>query len=103
MRSIVTNPDGKHQLQNIITASNSYKFYTPRISSNDEACNLPAFGFQRETPIALELLTVGYYVVTVDGQRVSVDHYASDNGYGGVLGASIACRLTTEPVHRNNP
>ncbi|MET0028711.1 MAG: metallophosphoesterase [Candidatus Thiodiazotropha sp.] len=98
MRSIMLSPDGKHQLQNIITASNSYKFYTPRIPSNDDTYNLPAFGFQRETPISQELYSVGYYIVTVDGPRVTVDHYASDNGCGGVLGASVDCRLTTTPA-----
>jgi len=96
-RSIMLSPDGEHSLQNIITASNSYKFYTPKVPSNDENYNLPAFGMLRETPISQELYTVGYYIVTVDGPRVTVDHYASDNGCGGTLGASVACSLTVTP------
>jgi hypothetical protein len=91
-RAIVTSPDGSSQVQNITTSSNSYKFYIPIDPSADEQYNLPAFGFLRETPIAQELFTVGYYIVTVDGPRVTVDHYASDNGCGG------DCDLTATPV-----
>lgn len=97
LRSIVTSPDSLSFAQNIITSSNSYKFYTPKIPSIDESYNLPAFGFLRETPIVQELYTVGYYIVTVEGPRVTVVHYASDNGCGGTLGASIDCDLTATP------
>jgi len=97
LRSIVLNPEGDAELQNIITSSNSYKFYTPRVPSIDEQYNLPAFGVLRETPIVQELYTVGYYIVTVDGPKVSVDHYASDNGCGGTLGAGVDCDLTITP------
>ncbi len=96
-RSLVVSPDGENTLQNIITSSNSYKFYTPQIPSNDEKYNLPAFGFLRETPIAQELYTVGYYIVTVDGPKVTVDHFASDNGCGGTLGNGKDCDLTVTP------
>jgi len=97
LRSFMLSPDGEHVLQNIITASNSYKFYTPKLPSNDERFDLPAFGMLRETPIAQELYTVGYYIVTVDGPRVTVDHYASDNGCGGSLGAGVDCDLLVTP------
>jgi len=97
MRSLVVSPDGENTLQNIITSSNSYKFYTPQIPSNDQKYNLPAFGFLRETPIAQELYTVGYYIVTVDGPKVTVDHFASDNGCGGTLGKGEDCDLTATP------
>ena len=82
-RAIVTSPDGLSEVQNITTSSNSYKFYIPIDPSSDEQYNLPAFGVLREAPIAQELFTVGYYIVTVDGPRVTVDHYASPNGCGG--------------------
>lgn len=97
-RSIVTSPDGQFSLQNIITSSNSYKFYTPQIPSNDEKYDLPAFNMLRETPIVQELYTVGYYIVTVDGPKVTVDHYASDNGCGGTLGNGVDCDLTVTPA-----
>ena len=82
-RAIVTSPDGLSEVQNITTSSNSYKFYIPIDPSSDELFNFPAFGSLRETPIAQELFTVGYYIVTVDGPRVTVDHYSSPNGCGG--------------------
>lgn len=82
-RAIVASPDGLSEVQNITTSSNSYKFYIPINPSVDEQYNLPAFGVLREAPIAQELFTVGYYIVTVDGPRVTVEHYASPNGCGG--------------------
>jgi len=66
--SIVNAPitPGKsvHQL---ITASDSSKFYTPAapFSSND-------------VPVTQDLFRVGYYIFTVDGPRVTIDYYASD-------------------------
>jgi hypothetical protein len=97
LRSLVVSPDGQSTVQNIITSSNSYKFYTPKIPSIDEQYNLPAFGFLRETPISQELYTVGYYIVTVDGPRVTVEHFASNNGCGGTLGNGQDCDLTVTP------
>ncbi|NTW59201.1 MAG: metallophosphoesterase [Nitrospirae bacterium] len=91
-RSIVMSPDGSAAVQDIIAASNSYKFYIPQIPSNDAKYNVPAFGFTRETPIAQELFTVGYYIFTVDGPRVTVEHYASSNGCDG------DCDLITTPT-----
>ncbi len=82
-RSIVTSPDKKASLQQIIAASNSYKFYIPKIPSNDEAYDLSAFGFFREIPIAQELATIGYYIVTVGGPRVTVDYFSSPSGTEG--------------------
>ncbi len=82
-RAIVESPDRTSVVQNITASSNSYKFYIPLIPSNDETYNLPAFGFRRETVVAQELFTVGYYIVTVDGPRVTVDYYSSPNGCSG--------------------
>lgn len=82
-RAIVTSPDRDSTVQNITTSSNSYKYYIPIDPSNDEKYNLPAFGFLREKPIAQELFTVGYYIVTVDGPQVTVDFYSSPNGCNG--------------------
>lgn len=92
-RSVITSPDGSSQVQNITTASDSYKFYVPQIGDkiNDVKYNNPT----RETPIAQELFTVGYYTVKVDGARVTVDHFASNNGCGGSLaGGGVDCDLT---------
>lgn len=74
-RAIVTSPDGLSKVQNIIAASDSYKFYIPKTPM--------ASWHNRETQIAQEIFTVGYYIVTIDGPRVNVDHYASPNGCDG--------------------
>jgi len=91
-RSIVTSPDGSNAVQDIIASSNSYKFYIPQVLCNDAMYNVPAFGATRETPIAQELFTVGFYILTVDGPRVTVEHYASPNGCNG------DCDLVTTPT-----
>lgn len=77
-RAIVTTTDGvSARVQNVIVASDSSKFYTPATPPNDVTYNLPAFGHTRETPIAQELYTVGYYVVTINDGRAMVDYYAA--------------------------
>lgn len=73
-RAIVTSPDGASKVQNIIGASNSYKFYIP---------GSQGAWASRENMIAQELFTVGYYIYTIDGPKVTVDHYASPNGCNG--------------------
>lgn len=94
-RGLVKSPDGTAQVQNIIHSSDSYKFYIPTIPSNDQTYN----GANRqETPVSQELFTVGYYIVDVDGPRVTFTHYASDNGCGGSLGAGKDCDLKATPT-----
>lgn len=94
-RSIVKSPDGAGSVQNIIHASDSYKFYIPSVPSKDQVYNAAN---RQEMPIAQELFTIGYYIFTVDGPRLTVDHYASDNGCGGSLGAGRDCDLTKTPA-----
>lgn len=82
-RSIVASPDFTSKVQEIICSSNSYKFYTPANPSNDATYDVPANGIAgpREATVAEELYTVGYYIYTVDGPRVTIDYYSSDNGF----------------------
>jgi hypothetical protein len=87
-RAIITSPSGTSTVQDITTSSNSYKFYIPQNPSNDSTYNNPT----RETEIAQELFTIGYYIVTVDGPRVTVDFYSSPNGCNG------DCDLVTTPT-----
>ena len=85
-RAIVTSPNGESVVQNIVTASDSYKFYIPQNPANDDKYNTPEFGITngpREMEISQQLFTIGYYIVTVDGPRVTVDYYASPNGCDG--------------------
>jgi hypothetical protein len=75
-RSIVISPDGFSKVQEIIGASNSSKFYTPK-ALNDAKW----FGQKgRETSISQERYTIGYYIFTVDGSCVTVDYYSDDHG-----------------------
>jgi hypothetical protein len=75
---IQTDPEyerGPAHVGQIICSSNSYKFYTPR--EGDDG---------REISFGQELYTLGYYIVTVDGPRVTVDFYSSSHGsdYGNI-------------------
>ena len=65
--SIVQSPLSSNRVHQIISASDSSKFYTPGlpVSTND-------------TPVSQDLYKVGYYIYTVDGPRVTVDYYGVD-------------------------
>jgi DNA repair exonuclease SbcCD nuclease subunit len=65
--SIVKSPLSNYSVHQIISASDSSKFYVPALptSTND-------------TPISQDLFKVGYYIYTVDGPKVTVDYYGVD-------------------------
>jgi hypothetical protein len=65
-RSQVTSPDGKSSVQEIITASDSYKYYTPGTPFSP-----------RDQSISEQLNKTGYYLYTVDGPRVTGKYYAT--------------------------
>ncbi len=69
--SLITSPDGQSQVHQLITQSDSSKFYTPKYpaSAND-------------IPIQQDLGRIGYYIFTVDGPQVTIDYYADDSGIG---------------------
>jgi hypothetical protein len=75
-RSIIESPDGSAYVNQLICSSNSYKFYLPTRPSRDETYNFP----RRERNVVQELFTIGYYIFTVDGPRVTVDYYSSSHG-----------------------
>jgi len=75
-RSLITSPDGISRVQELICSSDSDKFYTPR-DPNDPNW----FGQKRaELSLSQELYTVGYYIFTIDGPRVTVEFYSDDHG-----------------------
>jgi DNA repair exonuclease SbcCD nuclease subunit len=75
-RSSIVSPDGLSKVQGIINSSNSSKFYTPKAVTDANW-----FGQKtRETSLSQELYTVGYYIYTVDGPRVTVDFYSDNHG-----------------------
>ena len=74
--SIIASPDGLSSVHEIIGASDSSKFYTPKSLTDANW-----FGQKvRETSVAQELFTVGYYIFTVDGPNVTVDFYSDNHG-----------------------
>jgi hypothetical protein len=96
-RAMISSPNtGNYKVQNIITASNSYKFYIPPYQ--DKFNTQSAFR-NLEKPLAQEIFPVGYYIFTVDGPKVTVDFYAMPNGCGG------DCDLTYDviPYEGNTP
>jgi hypothetical protein len=75
-RSIITSPNGAYKVKELICASNSSKFYTPKSLTDANW-----FGQKRaETPISQEMYTVGFYIFTIDGPSVTVDYYSDDHG-----------------------
>jgi len=73
-RSQIASPDGLSKVTEITCASDSSKFYIPANPSNDAKYNGTAL---RETPLAQDRNTIGYYIYTVDGSKVTVDYYAA--------------------------
>lgn len=65
-RALVTGPDGAGSAQQIICASCSHKFYTPRAPFSP-----------REAPLQQEMNRIGYYIATVDGPRLTVRYYSA--------------------------
>jgi hypothetical protein len=75
-RSIVTSPDGSASIEQLIASSSDPKFYEPAEGTMEGQRS-------RETPISQELDNIGFYIFTVDGDRVSVDYYSDADGQFG--------------------
>ena len=67
-RSIVKTASGNASVGQVICSSNSYKFYIPKAGDDG-----------RELPLQQELFSIGYYIFTVDGPRVTVDFYSASH------------------------
>jgi hypothetical protein len=87
-RSIISTTNGSsYKFQQVLCSSNSSKFYIPVTPANDILYNLMGLStgttdkstnrVARQTQIAQELNTVGYYIFTVDGAKVTVDYYSA--------------------------
>jgi hypothetical protein len=84
-RSLVASPNGTANVEQLVCAASSYIFYAPGgLSShgNDSSgTGYPNAGLaakNRETVLSQELYSNGYYIVTIDGPRVTVDFYSAD-------------------------
>jgi hypothetical protein len=85
--SLVTSPDGKSKVHQLIAQSDSSKFYSPvaPVSGND-------------VPIQQDLGRIGYYIFMIDGPRVTIDYYGDSTGgsyYGPNGGAFNFIKITT--------
>jgi hypothetical protein len=67
--SVITSPNQKSKIHQLIAQSDSSKFYNPvpPVSPND-------------APVEQELARLGFYIFTVNGPRVTIDYYADDHG-----------------------
>lgn len=105
-RSIVKTTDSgaAGQVTHILCQSASSKFYTP--NEYNSAGNAPvspatsndAFycNGKRQTMLSMELYTVGYYLVTVDGPNVTVDYYSAPTG--AVYSSGTENQILTTPT-----
>jgi hypothetical protein len=75
-RSLIASPDGLSNIQELICASASSKFYTPKALTDANWFSQKT----RETSVSQGMYTVGFYIYTVDGPRVTVDYYSDDHG-----------------------
>jgi hypothetical protein len=78
-RSIVKSPDGASQIEELICASDSSKFYTPKSLADAKWYGQKT----RETSLSQERYTVGFYIYTVDNACVTVDYYSDNHGAWG--------------------
>lgn len=75
-RSSIVSPDGRSTVEELICASCSSKFYTPKSLTDGNWKGQKS----RETSISQEMFTVGFYIFTIDGPTVIVDYYSDDHG-----------------------
>lgn len=94
-RSVVKSPDGASSVKQVVCASDSYKFYYPAKPANDVVFN----SGMCEISAAEEVDTIGYYIFTVDGPRLTVDFYSSTTGidFGDPVG--VEDKLVNSPAN----
>lgn len=104
-RSIIASPDGKSSLQELISASASSKFYTPKALNDAKWYGQKT----RETSLSQELYSPGFYIFTVDGPKVTVDYYSdatggfqSDAKYPGTAGSTLGVTPTLNFVKKES-
>lgn len=79
-RNIIKSPDGKNEIEQLISAAACPKFYK---SKPDNAPGWHGHKY-RSTTLSQEISNIGFYIYTVDGPIVTVDYYSdSKGGYSG--------------------
>jgi hypothetical protein len=85
----------------VVCQSDSYKFYTPYSPSNDATYDCAGsngtygLGACRQQRVGEELWNVGYYIVTVDGNNVTVDYYGVPLGATDLTASQISIKGST--------
>ena len=107
VHSIINSPDETtNTLHEVVCASDSSKFYVPlgdlTYRSPNTGPNKTNDGLydaqRRETPVAQELYTVGYYIVTVDGPIAKIEYYSADNTEADIDPVAIEGWIPTTPA-----
>ncbi len=101
IRSITTTTDATAaSLMEIYCAACSSAFFTPRFPSDPRFDNLERYETNRKATVSQEFNTVGYYIYTVDGSRVTVDYYSAPVDSIEAVGpyGTSEHRLTTTPI-----
>ena len=97
-RSLVATSDGTTaKVTQIISSCNSNKFYAPLSPSIDVLVS----GGKRQTVLNQELLTIGYYIVTIDDDNVTVEFFSAAAGTtpdGKPPTAGNAYQMATTPA-----
>jgi hypothetical protein len=76
-RAIITSPDGNSSVEQLICASCSSKFYTPKDPNDPKWYGRKA---RQKSLSPADVKRVGFYIFTIDGPRVTADYYADDHG-----------------------
>lgn len=101
-RSLIATTNGTATTLNQLVASSAscYNYYPRAGGTSDpttDSYNVSVLGHSRRTPIAQETNTYGYYIVTVDGNNVTIDFY-SGNSYATMDSSQHQWDLTATPT-----
>jgi hypothetical protein len=75
-RSVISSPDKRSKVEELIAAPACPKFYVPLSETNPKWQGYKT----HEQSISQEMYNIGYYIYTVDGPRVNVDYYGDRDG-----------------------
>ena len=93
-RTLVYTSDGKSaSVMQVVSQSDSSKFYIPASPANNVTYNVAAFGHTRQVPIQQELYKIGYYLVTIEGNNATVEYWAADISSTDVSGTYLASTI----------
>jgi hypothetical protein len=110
LHEVIRTVDGTATVHELVTQSDSSKFYTPyggpdqvATPSNDTKYDVANLGVARQQRVGEELWQIGYYIVTVEGDNVTVDYWAVPMGQATPFQSGVdAANITTTPALAGN-